>query len=286
MYIINFIRGFIMAMADSVPGVSGGTIAFVMGFYDEFILSVDTLIYNKNIKEKIKSFRFLMKIASGWVVGLILSVLLIAEIFETNIYAISSLFIGFIIASIPILIKEESSTLLEKKYALFYTLIGMVTVYYISSGTSSSLVVLSGNSNNMYYGYFFVAGMISISAMVVPGISGSTILLILGLYAPIIYGVESFLKLDFTYFFELVSFGLGILMGAVVTIKILTICLKKFRAEMIYLVIGLMIGSIYAVSMGPTTLETPLKSMTLDTFSIVFFIIGILMIVLLEKQKR
>ncbi len=285
MYIINFIRGFVMAMADSVPGVSGGTIAFIMGFYDEFILSIDKLIYDKNLKEKLKSFQFLIKIGVGWIFGFVLSILIIAEVFEKNIYSISSLFIGFIVASIPILIKEEIKILKEKKFYLFFTLIGLIGVYYISSKTSTSSI-LSDSSNIMYYLYFFLAGMIAISAMVVPGISGSTILLILGLYAPIIYAIESFLKLDFTYFFELVSFGMGIVIGIIVTVRVLSLCLKRFRAQMIYLVIGLMLGSIYSIANGPTTLETPLKAMELETFNILFFGIGILIVFLLEKIKK
>ncbi len=284
MYIINFIRGFVMAMADSVPGVSGGTIAFIMGFYDDFIFSIDNLVYNKDLNEKIKSIQFLIKIGIGWIVGLVLSILFVAEVFESNIYLISSVFMGFIIASIPILVKEELPLLLKNKYNFFYVIIGVAIVYLISSTTSSSNLIQSSESIS-YYIYFFIAGMIAISAMVLPGISGSTILLILGLYAPIIYAIRSFLSLDFTYLFEIVSFGLGILSGAVVTVKVISICLKKYRSQMIYLVIGLMIGSIYAVANGPTTLEIPQQAMTFETFDVLFFSIGILIIFLLEKIK-
>lgn len=284
MYIINFIRGFFMAMADSVPGVSGGTIAFILGFYDDFIFSIDTLIYNKDFKEKFKAFQFLIKIGMGWIVGFILSILVIANVFESNIYAISSLFIGFIVVSIPILIREELEILKEKKISVLFIFIGIFVVYFISSSNiTANLIQEQGSSS--YYLFYFLAGMIAISAMVLPGISGSTILLILGLYAPIIYAIESFLKLDFTYFFDLLSFGFGILAGLVVTVKILSFCLKKYRAQMIYLVIGLMIGSIYAVVVGPTTLDTPMANLSFETFSILFFAIGALIIFLLENFK-
>ncbi len=285
MYIINFIRGFIMAMADSVPGVSGGTIAFIMGFYDEFIFSIENLVYSKDMKKKSKALVFLIKIGIGWLVGLIISVLVIAQVFENNIYAISSLFVGFIVVSIPILVREEYKILKDKKQLILFTLLGIVLVYFISSTTSTANLI-QGEKNIMYYVYFFLAGSIAISAMVLPGISGSTILLILGLYAPVIFAVESFIKLDFTFFLELVSFGMGILIGAVVTVKIVSMCLKKFRAEMIYLVIGLMLGSLYAIAQGPTTLEHPQPSMTFETFNILFFGIGILIIMLLEKVKE
>ena len=85
MYILNFIRGFCMALADSVPGVSGGTIAFILGFYDDFVNALHSLISN-NKSGRIKAFKFLAKIGIGWITGFILSVLFITNIFEKNIY--------------------------------------------------------------------------------------------------------------------------------------------------------------------------------------------------------
>ena len=84
MYILNFIRGFCMALADSIPGVSGGTIAFILGFYDDFVNSLNNLIANNKIN-RINSLKFLSKIGLGWVLGFILSVLFITNIFEKNI---------------------------------------------------------------------------------------------------------------------------------------------------------------------------------------------------------
>ena len=106
MYIINFIRGFCMALADSVPGVSGGTIAFLLGFYDKFIGSLDAIVAGKKA-EKIDGIKFLIKIGIGWIAGFVISMLFLGSIFEAQIYNISSLFLGFIIFAIPIIIKEE-----------------------------------------------------------------------------------------------------------------------------------------------------------------------------------
>ena len=66
MFIVNLIRGFFMALADSVPGVSGGTIAFILGFYDEFIGSLNTLVSKNSKEEKIQAIQFLLKIGIGW----------------------------------------------------------------------------------------------------------------------------------------------------------------------------------------------------------------------------
>ena len=128
--------------------------------------------------------------------------------------------------------------------------------------------------------------MVAISAMVLPGISGSTLLLIFGLYAPIMNAIKSFLKLDFSYTVILIVFALGIIVGICSTIKIIRYALEKSRAKTIFLVLGLMIGSLYAIFMGPTTLEVPQDAMTFKSFNIIFFIIGGALIIGLEKLKQ
>ena len=100
------INGFCMALADSVPGVSGGTVAFIMGFYDRFIGSIHNLAFG-NLKEKKTALRYLIKLGIGWAVGMILAVLILSALFESHIYIVSSVFIGFIAGAIPLIILEE-----------------------------------------------------------------------------------------------------------------------------------------------------------------------------------
>ena len=78
MFIVNVIRGFFMALADSVPGVSGGTIAFILGFYDQFINSLNKLVSKSSKEEKMEALHFLFKIGIGWAVGMVASVLFLA----------------------------------------------------------------------------------------------------------------------------------------------------------------------------------------------------------------
>lgn len=99
--------GFCMALADSVPGVSGGTVAFIMGFYDQFIGSVHNLAFGK-MKEKKSAMMYLAKLGAGWVIGMAMAVVVLSALFESHIYAVSSLFIGFIGGAIPLIIKEEN----------------------------------------------------------------------------------------------------------------------------------------------------------------------------------
>ena len=201
MFIVNLIRGFFMALADSVPGVSGGTIAFILGFYDEFIGSLNTLVSKNSKEEKIQALQFLLKIGVGWAIGMITSVLFLASIFEEHIYSISSVFIGFIIFSIPLIIKAEKETI---KGIL---VVVAITVFNPVAGGTGFEVSLSQLNIGLIL-YVFIAGMIAISAMVLPGISGSTLLLIFGLYTTIISSIKEVLTFNFSYLPILIVFGL------------------------------------------------------------------------------
>lgn len=286
MYVVQFVRGFCMALADSVPGVSGGTIAFLLGFYDQFIGSIDDLITG-NMEKRKKAVFFLIKLGIGWVCGMVLAMLILASVFESHIYAISSLFIGFIIFAIPIVAKEEKDCLLAKKAAIPFVLLGIIVVcvitYFNPAGGGEGV-----NLEHLTPGlgiFVFVAGMITISAMVVPGISGSTLLLIMGLYLPIVTAIKDILHLDFAAFPTVFLFGCGVIVGALSVVKVIRKALEKFRAQTIYLIIGLMLGSLYAVVMGPTTLDVPQPAMSIREFNILFFVIGGALILGLQKMK-
>ena len=295
-YLINAVRGFCMALADSVPGVSGGTIAFILGFYDKFINSLDRLMFGK-LKEKKESILFLLKIGIGWIIGMIAAVLVLTSLFETQIYKVSSVFIGFIVFSIPLIIKDEKKTLKVRRWYnyLIFTLIGIMIVGLITyfNPTSSGNAINIAELNVGLCVYIFIAAMIAISAMVLPGISGSTLLLIFGLYIPVISAIKELLHMNFSYLPALIVFGLGVIAGILLVIKLIKIALEKYRTQMIYLIIGLMLGSIYAIVMGPTTLDVPQAPMSLGTFSILYFIIGGIVIfgldslkIMLEKKKE
>ena len=283
----NLIQGFSMALADSVPGVSGGTVAFVLGFYDKFINSLNTLISRK--KDKKSSINFLIKLGIGWVIGMAIASLILSNLFETHIYQVSSLFIGFIIFAIPLIIKEEKQNIEGKYKNLIFTIIGIIIVSAITYFNPQTGSETSIDITNLNFGlaiYVFVAGMIAISAMILPGISGSTLLLIFGLYVPIITGIKETLHLNLAYIPVLFVFGLGILTGIALVIKLVKKALEKYRSQTIYLILGLMVGSIYAIIMGATTLEAPKAPLSFSTFNIIYFIVGGLVIVGMEFSKR
>lgn len=288
MLIMNLIRGFCMALADSVPGVSGGTIAFLLGFYDEFITSLDNLLRGSKEK-KVEALKFLIKIFAGWVVGFGCAVAVLTRVFESHIYAISSLFIGFIIFAIPYVVMEEKQTLKEGKgWHGVFVLIGIAIVSAITYFNPVSGNGMSVEVEHLTIGlvvYIFVAGMIAISAMILPGISGSTLLLIFGLYVPIISAIKEVMHLNLSYFPVCMIFGLGILTGVFAVIRLIRNALEKFRPQMIYLIVGMMLGSLYAIVMGPTTLDEPTQALSLDSFSFVMFLVGGAIILGLQSLK-
>lgn len=287
-FIINAFRGFCMALADSVPGVSGGTVAFILGFYDKFVNSLNNVIYGKK-EERKDAINFLIKWGCGWIIGMAIASLVLASLFEKQIYKVSSLFLGFIIFAIPLIIKEEKEQLKDKYKNLIFALIGIAVVVLITYFNPATGAEGAVNITSLNFGlaiYVFIAGMIAISAMILPGISGSTLLLIFGLYIPIISAIRELLHFNLSYFPVLFIFGLGIIAGALLVIKLIKKALEKYRSQTIYTIIGLMIGSLYAIVMGPTTLEVPQAPMSFNTFSIVFFVIGALVILGLQLLQK
>lgn len=279
--------GFLMALADSVPGVSGGTIAFLMGIYDDFINSLND-IASRDKEKRIKAFKFLIKLGIGWITGFCSAVLVITAVFEKNIYEISSLFLGFVLFAIPLIFVEEKKAFKGKYYNAVWALVGagiVVAITYFSGGANN--ISLAWGGFDVVGGILlFVGAMFAISAMVLPGISGSTILLVFGIYQPVMDAIDGFLHMEFKYVVGLCIFGFGMITGVFTTIKGLKVALDKARTATLYAIVGMMLGSLYSIVMGPTSLDTPKAALSPDTFSVVFFLIGGAVILGLQVLKH
>ena len=256
------IGGFCMALADSVPGVSGGTVAFIMGFYDQFIGSVHDLAFGK-MEDKKKAIAY-------------------------HIYVVSSLFIGFIAGASPLIIREERDGFKQFGKGILFLILGIVLVAGITwlngrAGTSS--MDLSHFQLGNAIKLFFI-GMIAISAMFLPGISGSTLLLIFGVYIPVISAIRAALGLQLSYVPNLFFFGLGIVAGACSVVKIIKVCLERFRPQTLYCIVGMMVGSFYAIVMGPTTLEEAQAPLAFSSFHWIAGIIGLALVLGMQFAKE
>lgn len=134
--------------------------------------------------------------------------------------------------------------------------------------------------------YLFCSGAVAITAMVLPGISGSSILLIAGVYLPTIQAVHSLLRFQLAVFPGLCALGLGVLMGIAVSIHAIRAALQRSRSAMVWLILGLMLGSLYAIVNGPASLDTPLPALRLATFQLPTFLLGATLLLALEGMKK
>ena len=283
-------NGFCMALADSVPGVSGGTVAFILGFYDRFIGSINDFVFG-NMEKKKTSFSYLVKLGIGWMTGMVLAVLLLSSLFESYIYTVSSLFMGFIAGSIPLIIREEKESFGGSRNILKgigFCIAGILVVAGIA-WLNGKTGVASMDLGQFHIGTgirLFFIGMIAISAMFLPGISGSTLLLIFGAYIPVITAVRGLLGMDFSYLPLLIFFGLGVLTGAVTVVKGIQFCLEKFRTQSVYAILGMMIGSFYAIMQGPATLKVPQPVMGFGYFQILAALVGLALVLGMQLMKE
>ena len=285
--IITAFHGLCMALADSVPGVSGGTIAFILGFYDRFLDSVHAL-FGRDKARRRAALSYLLRLGIGWVVGMGACILALSRLFETHIYFMSSLFLGLTLASIPFIVLAERPALRNFRAAPF-ALLGAALVVGLTllRGHTSALGSVSfAGFSPLSLLYIFLAGAVAITAMVLPGISGSSVLLIAGVYLPAIQAIHNLMGLQLSVLPGLCALGLGVLAGAALSIGGIRKALQLYRSQMVWLILGLMLGSAYAIVNGPASLSTPLPPMDLTSFRWPAFLLGIVLLLALELLKQ
>lgn len=285
--VLTAIHGFCMALADSVPGVSGGTIAFILGFYDRFLDALHSL-FGRDAGLRKAAVLYLLKLGLGWAVGMGACVLALSKLFAAHIYFMSSLFLGLTLASFPFVIRAEKKALRgQERYAPFavFGVLLVVLLTLVRSNTAAVSIRFAGAPLWML-GYIFLSGAVAITAMVLPGISGSTILLIAGVYLPAIQAIRAFLGLDFSVLPGLIALGLGVLAGIGLSIHAIRAALRKYRPQMVWLILGLMAGSLYAIIMGPASLDIPQAPVGLQSFDFAGFALGAAILLGLEALRK
>ncbi len=275
-----FFTGILMGIADLLPGISGSTITYILGIYDDFITSLSDIFTHEKFK---RSLFFLLKIGSGWFLGAILCVIILGNFANENIYFITSLFIGLIIATIVMTINN----LRVQKQASFnfiYILIGhFVTIAIFIFGKD-----FVGNLNDFgLFLYIFLIGILAISCMLLPGMSGSTVLLIFGLYYPIIKILNNFLRGDFSNFSYFLVLVIGCIIGLLLSSRLISRLLKIKKNETENFILGVLIASIVPIVYSPTTVEgSTNEPLGLLNISLVGVISGILILVVLFMLRR
>jgi len=238
-YIIIAMKGMGMGAADVVPGVSGGTIAFITGIYEELIESIKSINLNAIkllLKFKIKDFwkainaNFLISIILGIAISFVSLAKLIKYLLEQHPILIWSFFFGLIVASAVVVTKKITEWKLRSIIAL---LIGIGIAYMVT-------VVTPAETPNAYW-FLFLSGALAICAMILPGISGAFILLLLGKYEFVLSALSQ-LKLD-----VIAVVGLGAVTGLLSFSNLLSWLLHKYHNMTIALLSGFMIGSLNKV---------------------------------------
>lgn len=283
---IKMIDGLLMALADSVPGVSGGTVAFLLGFYDSLIASLRHIV-SRDAGERREALRFLLVLGFGWAAGMVLAMLLLDSLIESHIYLVSSVFLGFVLASIPAVAWKERRCLAEGRRGWPMIAAGFALVFFITRFSVGGGVELSVARMSLANGLIlFVAAAAAASAMVLPGISGSSLLMAFGLYLPVVSQVSALVHGQWSALPAVAVFGLGAVAGLCGFVRLLNRALKRFRAHTIYAVLGMMLASLYAVAVGPLALKQPQPMLSRANFQPEFFGLGCLMIAALTLLEK
>lgn len=225
-----------------------------------------------------------MTLGLGWAAGMALAVTALASAFTTGIYKLSSLFLGFVIASLPLVAAEQRAVMGSVRRGVIPFVLGAALVVLLAVLNLSSVANSSGAGVGMAL-YVFAAGALAITAMVLPGISGSSLLMSFGLYLPVIAALKDVLTLHFQGLWMLISLALGIAAGLAVFPHVLKKLMERHESAVMYAVLGMMVGSLYAIVVGPTTLKVPQHAMTLADFDALWFAAGVVLMLALSFLK-
>src|SRR5690625_194727 len=235
--------GLLMGLAEVVPGVSGGTIAFVGGIYERFINAIkgfDSVALSHLLKGRFQEFAqkidflFLVYLMGGMAIGLVVGVFGISYLLEYHPIGIWAFFFGLILASSIYL-----GSLIPRWNArvLISVLVGVGVAYWITLQSPSM-------GQDALWAYL-LSGAIAISSMILPGISGSFVLLLLGMYSLVLMQAKNFLSgFEIEAFIKLIAFGVGVLMGIALFSRILSWLFQKYKHTTYAVLTGFVFGSL------------------------------------------
>lgn len=269
----NILKGAVIGVANIIPGVSGGTMAVSMGIYDKLIHCVTHIL-----KEFKKSLKFLIPVGIGMVLALVGLSFVIEAAFEHFPAQTNLLFIGLILGGLPAILKKVKGNTIRLSHVVpavvFFVLV--VGLAALGSGEGND-ADLSFNVLNVIK--FFGVGVIASATMVIPGVSGSMVLMLMGYYQPIIETISTFVRalaaFDVPVLLQccgvLIPMGIGIVVGIVVIAKLIELVFEKWPLLAYWAIIGLIAASPIAIILmsefGTITVITVLTS-------VVTFVLG------------
>lgn len=245
----NIIKGAIIGIANIIPGVSGGTMAVSMGIYDQLIHCITHLF-----SELKKNLKFLIPIFLGAGIGVVGLSFVIEYLFDVAPLETNLLFIGLILGGLPAMWKRVKGNAVKVPHIVAFVLFFALVVGLAAFGNAegADVVLEPGFSNGIM---LFLVGVIAAATMIIPGVSGSMILLLLGYYNPIVSEINNFIRallaMDFAALWRgvliFVPFGLGVVAGIFGIAKIIEIVFQKFPLLAYWAIIGLIVSSPFAI---------------------------------------
>lgn len=256
----NAAKGTVIGASMLIPGVSGGTTAIILGIYDKLISAVSSFFKNPK-----KNLIFLGSVAVGGIIGLLLFAKAILFLINAWEMPMLYLFIGAVLGSVPLLFQQAGLKKLTPG-AIIFPLIGIGFVALMALLPKDLFNVDSASP--MLYIMLFIGGIFISIALILPGISTSYMLLILGIYQPTLNAIEN-MNIPF-----IACLGVGILVGIIVCTKGLETALNKFPQPTYLIIIGFVLGSLKDVFPGlPTGMNIPMCILTLVIGCVVIYYI-------------
>ncbi len=284
--VLNFFKGIFVGIANIIPGVSGGTIAVVLNIFDELIESINNIF--KNFK---KYFLFLLPIILGTVVGIVGFSSLLEYCLDKHSFPTSMFFVGLVVGSLPLILKKASAKKFDyKNIALISVAFTVVVAVFLIKGGDT--VETTRAINPGYMIWLFICGTVASAAMVIPGISGSFVMVMLGVYSTVLTSVSqlknylvnpSDTELLFSLLKVLLPLGLGVIAGIILISKLIELLFKKFRTETYYVIFGLILGSIFGIFNDPVTYSSGIN-VSVAVASVIFFALGTVLSLILGKR--
>lgn len=260
---MNFIKGFIIGIGKIIPGVSGAMLAITMGVYDKAIFYICN--FRKNVKTSVK---YLLPLGMGICLSIILFSKLISLCLD-KYYVITMLFfIGLIIGGIPTVVNKVN----KKDYfitGIVFAIFFLITIFNISN----SYIIKNNFIDTIV---FFVSGLIETIGTIVPGVSGTALLMILGTYDIIIYSIGNIMNIRI-----IIPFVIGIIVGMILFIKIVDYLFKNYSNKMYSVILGLLLSSIVLLVIQVFKNRIYISNLIIG---IVFMIMGIFISTLFKEK--
>lgn len=238
--LLLILKGFILGIANIIPGVSGGTLAMTMGIYEDIIKSISSIL-----KTPKKSLKLLLYLG----IGAALSILILSKLLNYTLtnyaFATTLFFIGLIVGGFPLLLKKAKGHKVSLGYLLSFLSTTSLVIILRLLQTSENTVSLN-NVSLFTIIILLLVGMLAASTMVIPGVSGSFVLMLIGFYKPILNTISNITKINLLghNLLILVPFGIGVLLGIVITAKLIEYLLKKYEIYTYYGIYGFILSSI------------------------------------------